>query len=431
MCVLMRHQKIESMRTTRATVSFQVKKAKIDKQGLCPVMCVICWHGERLTQSTQCKVLSKLWDGKRQEVKPKHPNAAVINGTLRNMRYELDGRINILEQRGSYTVSDIICFNDDDYYVEEYAGQYENLLEKYIVDAKLRYGSIKCHRYGYNLFKERFGEHYDLGQMTDTKLKDFAYWLETKKGLGAHSIKNALSRVSAIFNYGVENGILNASPMKWRYSRTYRPQGRLYCLTADIVKKVFQDLPSHAVGDYTSKPDPIVLFCAMFTLCGIAPIDLSVLRTENVQLAEVEGKQYYRVVFRRRKTGAQAQMMLPVDDENVRLCFGNFLETAERRNGYLYPVLRKGRIETRVENVFCQQKEKLLRYFKEKCLDVDPEKFCFYTIRHTYASIYAGHPQASLRGMATTMGRSVEGIEVYIKQLNADSELVAASLRLV
>ena len=255
--------------------------------------------------------------------------------------------------------------------------------------------------------------------------------METKKGLGAHSIKNALSRVSALFNYGVENGILNANPMKWRYSRTYRPQGRLYCLTEDIVRKVFADLPSHAVGDYTAKPDPIVLFCAMFVLCGIAPIDLSLLRAENVQLAEVDGRQYYRVSFKRRKTGAPAQMMLPVADVIVRLCFGNFYQTAERRNGYLYPVLRKGRIETRVENVFGWQKEKLLKYFNEKGMDVDPEKFSFYTIRHTYASIYVNNPNATLRGLATTMGRSVEGIEVYIKQLNADSELVAATLKLV
>ena len=72
-------------------------------------------------------------------------------------------------------------------------------------------------------------------------------------------------------------------------------------------------------------------------------------------------------------------------------------------------------------------KKKLVQWCEDEGIDVDKKKLTYYVARHSFASIYSNMPKASLRGLASLMGRSVVGIDTYVHQLNSDAELVEAS----
>ena len=426
------------MRSSRARVTVQVRPSKVGRDGYCPVSICVCWQGQRKVVSAcyggKCgkpiKVLYKLWDARRWKVRGNHPNASLINEAISGMVDELEGRIEYLDGTGkSYSVED--CFNfDEEFGVTESDNVYKPLMERYLSELGLRQGTIESHLHAFYKFCEYFPEDKNLETLTDADIRGFCEYLSRRMVDG--SVRTVMSRVSAVLNFGREKGVLNLAPFRFKFARVYGNSRRMYCLTADIMQKCFDGL-HEVVGDgndvsYTRKPQALVFFCAMYLLGGIAPIDFSCLTKESVKLVKVDGECYWKVEFHRRKTGIVAKMMLPYDDWRVKVCLGNYIETSVERNGWVYPILTGlGDECNRSVNVFRPCKQRMLEWFRGKGIEVDPVKFSYYTVRHTYASVYSNKPQATLRGLAGVMGRSVTNLDVYIHQLNNDKELLEAS----
>ena len=425
------------MKVSKATVSLQVRSARKDNDGLSPVNVVVCWCGERKSLSAGVKVNASLWDAKKQIVKAKHPNSSVINSKLRSLVSSVESRIEELDASGKpYSASDCLMFDglsDDsaDVVSKAVSGRtLQSLSLKYINALGLRKNTIQGHAVARKKFAELFGVDFDLGGLDDGKLKHFASHLSSTMSEG--SVRALVSRVSGVYNWAVDSGFLEGcQPIRWHYGRQLKMARRMYCLPEDVVKKMFEwvigKYGDAGVG-YTNKPNAVLCFCSMFLIGGIAPADFASLRAENVTDVEVDGVGYWKVSFRRRKTSQSASIMLCKDDLKNKICFGNYLSTCDERGGYIFPILTGDGDElVRVNNVMKRLKKKLVEWFYAEGIEIDADKLSFYCARHSFASVYANQPKASLRGLSTLMGRSVSGIDTYVHQLNSDAELVEAS----
>lgn len=422
------------MRTSRASVSLQVRPSKATSDGLSPVLVCVCWKGDRMVKSTGVKVDVSLWDKKKQLVKTKHPNSSVINEKLRSIINSIERQIDNLDRKGNYTADDCFYFADDSLDATNSGLKSKKTLatlqKRYIEARGIKKTTADEHMNARKKFEEVFGADFNLELLDDGRLKHFASWL-TKKGLCDGSVRSVVSRITAVHNWANEVSIITSPRLKWHYGRDLKQSRRLYCMPEDVVRKMFNWVIGKygdAGTDYTLKPEPVLFFCAMFVIGGIAPIDFSLLSTDNVEDVELDGKMYWKVAFKRRKTNQLAQIMLAQDDIKNQLCFGNYLATASARNGYVYPVQTGlGDLYLRSDNVFGMLKKKLVKWCKAEGIDVDEKKLTYYVARHSYASIYANQPKASLRALASIMGRSVVEMDVYIHQLHSDAELVEAS----
>ena len=416
----------------------QVRPSKATSDGLSPVLVCVCWKGNRMVKSTGVKVDVSLWDKKKQLVKTKHPNSSVINEKLRSVIGDIERHIDYLDRtrKGNYNVKDCFDFIDESSLdvMDDWGMKVKTLApfqKRYIENRGLKKNTADEHINARKKFEKFFGTDFRFDLLDDGKLKRFASWL-SEQGLTDGSVRSVLSRISAVHNWCVDEGLLDyGGRLRWQYGRDLKQSRRMYCLPKNVVKKMFDwciDKYGDAGTDYTLKPEPVVFFCAMFTLGGVSPIDFSLLKKENVEAIDIENKKFWKVSFQRRKTGQMAQIILTQDDLKNNLCFGNYLSTCEARNGYIYPVQTGlGDLYLRSDNVFGMLKKKLVKWCEDEGIDIDKKQLTYYVARHSYASIYANQPKASLRGLASIMGRSVVEMEIYIHQLKSNEEMLAAS----
>ena len=426
------------MRTSKATVSLQVRASKATSDGLCPVLVCVCWKGERMVKSTGVKVSFNLWDKKKQLVKSKHQNSAIINDKLRDIIGDIERQIDYLDRtrNGNYSVGDCFDFIDEDSFdmLDDMGMKIKTLAplqQRYIASAGLKKTTADEHMNARKKFEKYFGQNFRFDLLDDGKLKNFATWL-FGQGLCEGSVRSVISRITAVHNWCIDEGMLDSgSRIRWQYGRDLKTSKRQYCLTEDVVRKMFNwviDKYGKAGVEYTNKPEPVLFFCAMFVLCGISPIDFSLLSKDNVAEVEVDGKMYWKVAFKRRKTNQLAQIMLAQDDIKNQICFGNYLLACADRGGYIFPIQTGlGDMYLRSDNVFGMLKKKLVQWCEAEKIEVDKKKLTYYVARHSFASIYSNKPKASLRGLASLMGRSQVGLDTYLHELNSDAELAEAS----
>lgn len=427
------------MKVTRATIGLKVNKAKVDGAGWVPVSLVVCFKG-RVVRSTGVKVLLKYWDARRESVKAAHPNAVVVNNSLWDMKHSLEERRDVLESRGvPYAAADLFEVDDMvDVSAEIDCGcRFNALLEDYVSAHGVSAGTYETYRYAGSVFMAWCGvEDMDLRLLDFAKVKKFGRWMSDVRGLTDGTISQIYTKLFAILHWGQEKGLLDHVP-EFEYKKRYGISRRYYCLEEGVVKRVLgalRDEYADKINYYHIKkvPGALALFGAMWMLNGIAPIDITMLRRENVGEKVIDGVRYWSIEYKRKKTVRQVKALLRQDDLMTQMLFGKFLDTCESRGGWVFPILlRDGMSESSINDRKSNVLVKLKRWFLEWCssegIEVNREEFCFYTVRHTYASVYANKPGASLRGLASLMGRSVSNIETYVHQLSEDSDLVKAS----
>ena len=425
------------MRLLRATIGLKVNPAKVDVNGWVGVSLVVCWHG-RVVRSTGVKVLLKYWDSKRESVKPGHPNAIVINSSLKEMKRSLEERRDVLEERGEgYCAEDLWCV-DEDCFEEEVDSSREKfsyLMGLYLGDSGLRGSTCRSYEYAAGVFYKYFGGDIRCQGLKVSQMKSFARWMKGR-GMCDGSIQTVLSKVYCVLSYGEEKGIIFDVP-HFAYRREYHASRRMYCLGEDVVRRVFSYMDGECM-DYTrldGVSGALGCFCSMWLLNGIAPIDYSFLRRENVREVEVDGVQYWKVEYNRQKTGKAVKALLRKDDALVVKFFGRYLEGCSGRDGYVFPMFSRKLIagggekdlRLRVNQKFGMMKKWFIGWCDKEGISVDRSQFCYYTVRHTFASVYANRPGASLRKLATLLGRKVENLEVYLHVFTEDSDLVEAA----
>ena len=381
-------------------------------------------------------MLYKYWDSKRECVKPAHPNAVNLNNDLREWKRQFEERRDVLEQNGqAYTALDLFEYDDGDVGVESSQLRFSSLMDRYLSDSGLRATTQKSYDYAAGVFYRYFGGDIFCEGLRVSQMKDFARWM-SESGICDGSIHTILSKVYCVLGHGQEKGILMDVPY-FPFRKEFHSSKRLYCLTEDVVRKVFRGLGGYELryDDLNGVSGALCSFCSMCLRNGIAPVDYSMLRSDNVKEVDVDGVKYWKVEYNREKTGKHVKALLRKDDRLVEKLFGRFVEGCGSRDGYIFPMytdknLDDGddlKMKARINTKFGLMKKQLLKWFDKENISVDRKELCYYTVRHTYASVYANKPGASLRGLATLMGRNVSGIETYVHQLGEDSDLIKAA----
>ena len=190
----------------------------------------------------------------------------------------------------------------------------------------------------------------------------------------------------------------------------------------------------------TSKEFGICWFLACFYLNGSAPTDVARLRVEDCSRIMIDGKDYWKIEFKRKKTEAAVSVRLKRDIFSI-ILLEHFLGFSS--DGYVYPIIGDAEgdaIQRRVKkygNIAIKWVREAFEVINRRTIEsnvvndvreplVDVSKVVLYTARHSFASAYLNSEGATVRGAASLLARSPNTISVYIHQLQHDNEIAEA-----
>ena len=184
-------------------------------------------------------------------------------------------------------------------------------------------------------------------------------------------------------------------------------------------------------------------FLASFLLNGSSPIDVALLKGENCSRVNIDGVDYWRIEYKRKKTNMPVVCLLKRDILTM-VCFERYLGTAYMRDNYIYPILKGGMSDKQISNAVAKFTGYASKNLKSICNEIneatiknnadnglqepliETEYMTLYVARHTKANDYLSHPGATLHALATLMGRSASTLNVYVHQIRGDRDLAAA-----
>ena len=214
-------------------------------------------------------------------------------------------------------------------------------------------------------------------------------------------------------------------------------KSRRQVLSEEQIKVLSEFLCQCSVPLITSRSTPygrLAVWILDYFLCGLAPVDAALLRVSDLSLSDNS----LTVRGFRRKTEKPYFFAIPLTPVLRHLLYA-FSSTADRREGFLLPILRGGDIEkpcnlenegevTLAVRKYCNGHS----YHMSKAFDIVaswagrdrsffPKSLCMYSARHSFATTYAGKSE-NLRALAAAMGRNVSTIDTYIRQLTSEEE---------
>jgi hypothetical protein len=317
--------------------------------------------------------------------------------------------------------------------------------------------SIRLYDYNFRILKNYFGrEDFLINDITLSEVKKLIKSL----GLSDNSIRGICGRIASVWNYAISKGLVDVSdyPFKdWKYSQKYKKGNRTYYIDSVNLRKIYDYFVCHYLkvnGELFSYRDGVedrlmkrssrefclLFFLMLYRLNGSAPVDAALLRVDNCSRVLIDGNDYWKVEFKRKKTGIPVVCLLKRDILTM-VGFERFMGLS---NGYIYPVIKDGMSEKQITNAvakFCLEANKHLR---EVCTEIngntirrnvkkgleepliDVEKVSLYCARHSFANSYLSQPGASVHGLASLMARSPDTISTYIHQLQGDKEVADA-----
>jgi len=442
-----------------ASIRLVQKLNRVNASGECPIYIIVCYSG-RKEKSTGISCRVRDWNAQREEIRKGCPNAPVLNKMLYDIKQRVIERKNEFEYQGKqYTPSMLL---DDDIVLDLSANGnlYSNIYKNYLSEMGSSGNTIRLYDYTFNVLKEYFGrDNFLINDITLSQVKKLIKDL----GLSDNSIRGICGRIAAVWNFSIRKGLVDSSdyPFKdWKYTQKYNKENRTYYIDEINLRKIkdyFIDccldidsggnLFSYKSGieaklmKRSSKEFALMFFLICYRLNGSSPIDVALLKAENCSRVYIDGEDFWRIEFKRRKTGRGVVCLLKRDIITM-VCFEHYL--ARSRGGYIYPVLKDGIEGKQITNAmgkFCSEAVRWLREVSkeineqtikenvEKGLEqvlIDVEEICLYSARHSFANSYLSKPNASVAAMASLMARSPNTIATYIHQLKGDKDVADA-----
>lgn len=437
-----------------ASIRLVMKKNRMNRHGEFPIYVVVCYGG-RLEKSTGVSVLEKYWDVKREEIKKQCPNAPVLNKMLSSIKQRVIDRKNDFEYNGrAYTPS--LLLNDCKIDFNASGNVYHDIMNNLVSDRRLKYKTIDRYKYSYNKLCEYIGRsNFIIDEINLGFLKDFTRWLNVSDG----SKKNILACISSCWNYAIYKGIVKESDNPFKQFKVKLSYGtRDYCIDRANMKKLkdyWLDLCIDRNGGLWSYKDGVedklmkrytkefgILWFLMMYMCnGSAPIDVALLKVNNCSRVVVDGKDYWKLSFKRQKTGTDVNCLLKRD----LFCLVGFEHYLGFAGRYIYPIISDKAIDDKqimksvhkasewairaVREAFKEINENTIRSNVENGLDeplVEVDKVDMYTARHSFASNYLNSEGATIAGAASLLSRSANTIATYIHQLKGNSEIASS-----
>ena len=444
------------VKLSTASVRLVQKKNRMNKVGEYPIYIVVCFGG-RVEKATGVSCLERYWDSRREVIKAACPNSAVLNKMLSDIKQRVIDKKNDFEYNGRvYTPSMLL----EDCKVE-YNGKsnvYVDVMNKLISDRRLQTSTINRYKYGYKKLCEYIGrKDFIIDDLNVGFIKDFTRWLDVSDC----TKRDICAGIASVWNYGISKKLVDAGEYpfnEFKFTQKFKDGVRDYCIDLVNIKKLkeyfldmiierngkrwtYKDGALDRLHKRTSKEWGICYFLACFYLNGSAPTDVARLRVTDCSRIMIDGVDYWKIEFKRKKTDTVVNVRLKRDMFSI-ILLEHFLGFSGS-DGYVYPVIgdaegdaiqrrvkKYGNIAIKwVREAFNEINKETIRSNVNNGLEeplVDCEKVVLYTARHSFASAYLNSEGATVRGAASLLSRSANTISVYIHALQNDRDIADA-----
>ncbi len=215
------------MNNNKISILFLLQKARINKQGKCPIRCRITFLEERQEFSTGLLVNPNEWYSKLQLVKPPNEENTFVNSKLSLIKTKINQAFLYLEMKGSkFDVVDLYSIYKGEKPkkekgVLEVYNEYNNKIKK-LIGKDIELVTYNKYLESYNHLKDYIKFNFSS---TDIKLKDvknnfltdYDYYLKTQKGknkqgLSQSTINKAIQRFRKTLKYAISEGYLEKDP---------------------------------------------------------------------------------------------------------------------------------------------------------------------------------------------------------------------------
>lgn len=440
------------MKVSMARIRLFLKEGKTLANGEHPIMLMVAFNG-KCTRSTGYSCPSRYWDKKNECVKKGFSNFSIINYEITRMKNEcIERRTEFERLQKPYTAQMIISSKK---ILSAVRNDLNGVISNYIDDKGLEAKTIEKWWVVYrSIVRYCNNEKLIVNEIDESFCRKYARWLENE-GLSNGSIRSYLGKIGAISHYAISKGLMSEHPFKtWKYHLDYREsKSELYIhsRTMEIMMEMFLSEVIDRNGKMWSYKDGVInelmdihselyshyLYLITYWMCGIAPVDVSMLKKTDIKVVMVKDKNYYAIDGNRSKTGMPYRIRIPQNcvESNVlirtMLMFHqgeHFLPTLE---GYKGKDVRK-----RVNNLYTYHSEHLVNWFQRineeiarrnvmdnDNIDLIDLECRYYSARHSYIMKEIQSGNVNLLRLATSVGKSVVTLHQYVTLLN-ENDLV-------
>lgn len=439
------------MKVSSATIKLLLRTSKVLADGSNPIYLRVSFNGMKEV-STGYSCIPRFWDKRNEMIKKGFPNFASINAVIQKMKNDAIERKNKFELKGiAYTPSMIL---EKEVVFQPSDDDFKGLMDKYTVS--LSPTTRKVWKSFYNSFIS-YKKIEKIQEVTLEVVKGYAKHLEDS-GMKESTIKMTLSKLAALCKFAVEEGIVRDNPFKrFNLNKKYKTSSKsvyIHYRSIEVMKEMFLADVIDVNGKMWTYKDGAIekltdrtsdLFARYFWLCGLlfqglAPVDLCQLKIADLEVKDIDGESYYCWDGKRQKTKMAVKIRIKAHTMYSNVMIKTFLMT---RKGYLLPILDgvkddKLVIYKKVSNWLSNHISKFREWIKvvnaeiiqrnvtnKDDIPLIPEDVSYYSYRHSYAQMYLSKGGSPL-ALATLLGRSVDTISTYIKELEEESDLVGA-----
>lgn len=438
------------MRVSLARIRLYLKEGKTLADGSHPIMLMCSFNNQRKEISTGYSCIVKYWNKTEQCIKKGYPNYLMINQMIKKMKddaitirdeYEVSGEV--------YTPSMILSPRK---VLSAVRNDLKSLISLYIAEKGLEVKTIEKWWVVYRSVIRFYGREVIVNEIDESFCRRYGRWMEGE-GLSSGSIRSYLGKIAAICHYAIVKGLTKVYPFEnWLYNKDYREcKSELYihARSMEFLIELFldeftirydnglwkyRDERIDELFDIHSSLYALYLYIIGYYFKGLSPLDISLLKRENIKVRMVKNQSCYCIDGHRSKTGMLYKIrlikgcILSQVLVNTMFMFGigeYFLPTL---NGYIGKDIRK-----RVNNVYTYHGVHLVDWF-QKCNErivrwnvehednvplIDLE--CrYYSYRHSYIMSQIQSSNVNLLKLATETGKSVKTIHQYVSLLNDD-----------
>ena len=360
-----------TMLTNRPTVRVILATDKKRPDGTMPYFILVTWRG-RAKEKTGCYGTTKT--GWRN-----YPD-------IRSRVNAIEARIDaLIEGGGEFTAAD--CLRPAEGEKSGFLGVLTQL------DRDRRFGTSTLKNYREAIrHLERSLPGVAMNQVTTDMLKGVAAeWARNYKPAGVWC---RLSCLRSLYNYAFEKDIIKVNPFKgWRfkgdgYKPTDNPKARSY-QEVERLWDIWENTHSVWVG----------LWLACYTFNGLALCDLLRVDWEHLEVKQYP-QSFYVGTINRQKTRQKVTIIAKVNNRSESLRDLMIEVCKVKRDLHMW---------TKLTNFHLGQ------------LEFNP-KLTYYQARHTYATMLV-NKSIPLNDIATLLGRNINNLGVYIKQVQATEHL--------
>lgn len=231
------------MNKQKINILFLVEKAKINKQGKCPLKCRITYLGKRKPFSTGIFIKPSSWESKLQKVKPPNTENDIINSKLSLIKQKINKAFLLLQMQEKE-------FNVNDIYIQYKGGKakvektlqdimtYHNNRMKKLIGIETtftsweKYHQTQKHISDFLWFKHK-KKDFATKDLNEKFLYDFEYYLQTEKKFKTSTIYKSIQRFRKMIRLGVSMNYLSKDPFMLFKAKRYK-KDIIYLTTKEL-----------------------------------------------------------------------------------------------------------------------------------------------------------------------------------------------------